>query len=187
MLTSQGCLYAPKYIAGSKNFEIHDPFENSLARVPSSARSRAVKKFRFPFFRQPQNEHESLGMSLLPVQSSSRNRSKTFINFQTPVDRFDQPLYNVIRSFGNLIPQRRHLTLGGYETPMLVQWEPEERIEFGVVNFDALVRVGAIEIEWVDCLNLHLEFDSRKRILRLFRYPSLCLIMGCREYSTLYK
>jgi hypothetical protein len=37
--------------------------------------------------------------------------------------------------------------------------------------------VAGVRIQWVDCLSLHLEFDSRSKTLKVFRFPSLCLIM----------
>jgi hypothetical protein len=41
--------------------------------------------------------------------------------------------------------------------------------------------VANIEVEWVDSLSLHLEFDKSTKILKLFRLPSLCLLMCCCE------
>ena len=55
-----------------------------------------------------------------------------------------------------------------------------EHIELSHVSFDMIQNFAKVRIEWVDCLSMHLEFDSRTRTLKVFRFPSFCRIM-CRK------
>jgi hypothetical protein len=34
-----------------------------------------------------------------------------------------------------------------------------------------------VEIEWVDMMNLHLEFNEALKTLKIFRFPSYCRIL----------
>jgi len=61
-----------------------------------------------------------------------------------------------------------------------------ESIELSYVSFDMIQKFAKIRIEWVDCLSMHMEFDSRTKTLKLFRCPSYCRIMyAMRGESTL--
>ncbi|KAH9205991.1 hypothetical protein DL95DRAFT_241707, partial [Leptodontidium sp. 2 PMI_412] len=51
--------------------------------------------------------------------------------------------------------------------------------------FYTLHNVMKIQIEWVDCLSLHLEFDNQSKVLKLFRFPSICLLMCYSENAYL--
>ncbi|PVH81339.1 hypothetical protein DL98DRAFT_416897 [Cadophora sp. DSE1049] len=45
------------------------------------------------------------------------------------------------------------------------------------ISFFTLSRMSKVEIEWVDCLSLHLELDLLLGKLKLFRFPSICVVM----------
>jgi hypothetical protein len=44
-------------------------------------------------------------------------------------------------------------------------------------SYETLRRVAKIRIQWVDSMTLHLEFDERTAVLKLFRFPSFCAMM----------
>ncbi|MCJ1400648.1 hypothetical protein MMC11_003856 [Xylographa trunciseda] len=102
--------------------------------------------------------------------------SKVFDNYSRNLDFDDQPLIRLLRQFGDLIPDfkgdsRTTPALGGGVSPFT------EYIELSHVSFDMIQNFAKVRIEWVDCLSMHLEFDSRTRTLKVFRFPSLCRIM----------
>jgi hypothetical protein len=50
------------------------------------------------------------------------------------------------------------------------------------LNVKTLSRLGGVEIEWVNSLNLHLEFCEKSFKLRVFAYSSLCRML-CDHYD----
>ncbi|KAF8865228.1 hypothetical protein BDZ45DRAFT_684279 [Acephala macrosclerotiorum] len=123
---------------------------------------------------------------------ASRRRIKTFAIYEQPLesnDHLDQPLYTLLGSFGKIIPQRnRQSSITGHSTPLLaLPARPDEHwIELSLLCFHTLEKVAFIKVEWVDSLSLHLEFDRSTKVLKLFRLPSLCLIMSsCDKLSPL--
>ncbi|KAI1121043.1 hypothetical protein F5Y10DRAFT_272464 [Nemania abortiva] len=45
------------------------------------------------------------------------------------------------------------------------------------IFFSNLVLVGKVEIQWVDSLIQHLDFDERTRTLKIFKYPAYCTLI----------
>jgi len=88
----------------------------------------------------------------------------------------DLPLYRLLERFGKLIPNapamRPERTSGPLPDMNTIDW-----IDVSLVCFHTLHKIADIKIEWVDVLALHLDFDSRKRTLSIFRYPSFCFLM----------
>ena len=80
-------------------------------------------------------------------------------------DNFDQPLFIYFRKFGHLIPE-----IGTFP-------KVPELITVSHVCFSMLDKVAEVKIEWVNSLSLHLEFDNVRRVLKIFRFPSYCLLM----------
>jgi hypothetical protein len=106
--------------------------------------------------------------------SSSGNRvdlkSRTFDTYSQTFEYFDHTLSLLLGRFGKLIPDpppRRNFPLP----------PPTEYIIAAFVCYQTLRKVCQIDIEWVDALGLHLEFDSSRRVLKLFRFPSFCKLM----------
>jgi hypothetical protein len=101
---------------------------------------------------------------------------RTFHSYkQHGFDTFDQPIIIFLRKFGHLIPETG---------PGLAQ--TSELINVSSVCFSVLAKVADVTIEWVNSLSLHLEFDNIQRVLKVFRFPSFCLLM-CREENLLSK
>lgn len=49
------------------------------------------------------------------------------------------------------------------------------------LNFQSLQTIGKIRLKWVNDLSSHLDFESRKRTLSLFRFPSFCAMTTAVE------
>jgi hypothetical protein len=99
------------------------------------------------------------------------HQDHTFIHY---VEAVDQPLYIILRKFGRLIPE-----IGAFP-------EQPELIAVSHVCFAMLDKVAEIQIEWVNSLSLHLEFDNVRRVLKIFRFPSFCMLMY-REQTSISK
>ncbi len=112
-----------------------------------------------------------------------RALKETFTKFSQTLENNDQPLTLLLGIFGKIIPRRqRHMT-SGHASPYLLgpQRQDEARIELSLLRYHILKKVANVEVEWVDSLSLHLEFDKSTKTLKLFRLPSLCLLMCCCE------
>jgi hypothetical protein len=96
------------------------------------------------------------------------------------LDNNDQPLYTMLGGFGNVIPRRQKEILSEQKRPGLVKPD-DEWIELSLLCFHTLIKFSNVKIEWVDGLCLHLEFDSYTKVFKLFRLPSICLLMCCCE------
>ena len=52
-----------------------------------------------------------------------------------------------------------------------------EQLVVSYLNFQTLYDIAEIRIVWVDCISLHLDFDEKKRKLKVFRFPSFCSLI----------
>lgn len=142
-------LYTPEAKPKKDLLQIFDPFEEDQTAVQQLARRR-----------------------------SPRHRSRTFHSYQQKaIDSNDQPFYTLLKKFGNIIPEREKDSSWMYEYPSARAGQREGWIDLSLVCFHTLHTVSSVKIEWVDCLSLHLEFESRTKTLKLFRFPSLCFLM----------
>jgi hypothetical protein len=117
-----------------------------------------------------------------------QRRKQAFTKFSQSLENSDQPLHSLLGTFGKIIPQRQKQGISGQISPLYfaLQRQDEERIELSLLRFYTLNKVANIEIEWVDSLSLHLDFDTCRKRLSVFRLPSLCLIMSyCEDESPL--
>jgi hypothetical protein len=94
-------------------------------------------------------------------------------------------LHHLLAHFGNFMPPqfspRREQR---YSETM------DDSIIVANINHHTLSTIAQIRIEWVDTINLHLEFDEKSLSLKLFRYPSFCAmnsLRGMSEYTFLSK
>jgi hypothetical protein len=105
-------------------------------------------------------------------------RSETFTSFQENIDdNKDQPLFQLLKRFGQIIPQCHRDVITPQGLSNSLSGILEEPIEVSFICFHAINVVAGIRIEWVDCLSQHLEFDSRSKTLKLCRFPALCVVM----------
>ena len=92
-------------------------------------------------------------------------------------------LHHLLAHFGNFIPPQFYpRRVQGYSETM------DDSIIVANINYHTLFTIAQIRIEWVNTINLHLEFDEKSLALRLFRYPSFCAmhsLRGTSEYTFL--
>lgn len=114
------------------------------------------------------------------LRRNRRYKSKTFVSCCENLENNVQPLYTLLGSFGKIIPERNREGLL-QDAASIMLGRQDGWIEVSLVCFHTLHNVATVKIEWVDCLSLHLEFDSRARTLKLFRYPSVCFLLRRNE------
>jgi hypothetical protein len=114
------------------------------------------------------------------VNGRQSARRKTFSSLEQDMeskDLIDVPIFLLLKMFGENIPPCRQ----DYPTPSelnnMTPGHHDHWIDISFVGFHAVHVVAGIRIQWVDCLSLHLEFDSLSKTLKVFRFPSICLIM----------
>lgn len=108
---------------------------------------------------------------------NSAQRPRPFSRLEENIENNDEPLFRLLNRFGDLIPQYWQDCSTPQEWSSIRSGRCDDSIDISFVCFHAVNVVAGIGIQWVDCLSLHLEFDSRTKTLKLFRFPSLCLIM----------
>jgi hypothetical protein len=103
----------------------------------------------------------------IPRQRVMLRSGHTFTSYrQRDFEFFDEPMFIFLRRFGHLIPETGAGPVGA-----------NELITVSYVCFSMLDKVADVKIEWVNSLSLHLEFDNVRRILKIFRFPSFCMLM----------
>jgi len=107
-------------------------------------------------------------------------RSRTFDTHGHILDEYvDEPFWLLLGRFGKPIPDPHFREQSDFAPP--TEW-----IGVPSVCYQTLRDVCRIEIEWVDALGMHLEFDSSRKLLKLFRFPSFCRLMYKRSQSGLH-
>ncbi|KAH6690765.1 hypothetical protein BKA61DRAFT_285930 [Leptodontidium sp. MPI-SDFR-AT-0119] len=114
-----------------------------------------------------------------------RHKSKTIRKTKQDLRHVDHPLPTLLNDFGSIIPKSKQSPISGHGSPFLNHPRQEDWICPQNVCFYNLHHLMKIQIEWVDCLSLHLEFDSQSKVLKLFRFPSICLLMCYSENTYL--
>jgi hypothetical protein len=94
----------------------------------------------------------------------------------------DIPLHSLFTQFGDLIPDLGAISA---REPWFNRDQTTESIMPQHVCWHTLHKVAELRIEWVNALCLHLELDSSKRTLKLFRYPSFARMMSCNRRGNL--
>lgn len=120
-----------------------------------------------------------------PNQRKSRRKSRIINSYDQTIDNKDLALGMLLRGFGKLIPVKGSTISQAGTEHLSERGDKKDWIEVSSICYNTLNRVCSIEIEWVDCLSLHLEFDSQTKTLKLFRFPSLCLLMRCHSDQNL--
>jgi hypothetical protein len=103
--------------------------------------------------------------------------TETYLTYSRDLhDSRTLPIHYLLREFGNILPQPQFasstLSTGTRRAPAT-----SKILMLSHLNYYTLSRVAKIRIEWVDCLSLHLEFDSSNGVLKIFRFPSFCRIV----------
>jgi hypothetical protein len=117
---------------------------------------------------------------------SSSQRLGTILSVEEDIENYDQPLFQLLKRFGGILPQCRRYSVTPQELSNALSERHDDQIEISLVCFHTMDVVAGIKIQWVDCLSLHLEFDRRSKTLKVFRFPSVCMIMyGNKGHSLL--
>lgn len=138
-------------------------------------------------FQISMRQTQSSRSSGTPERRRLVTRSKTYKSYKESLDYKDENVPILLRRFGIIVPPcQRPIFSGQYSPgPGFAPLRPDVSIDVSRLNYRNLCRVVDINIEWVDCLSLHLEFDRSGKVLKLFRFPSICLMMCCcQEKST---
>jgi hypothetical protein len=91
--------------------------------------------------------------------------SRIFTSYIQDQERTDQPLCLYFLRFGKIIP-----AIEEYQAnPPL--------ITVSHVCYSILDKIAGVEIEWVNALSQHLEFDNVQGSLKIFKFPSFCMLM----------
>lgn len=125
--------------------------------------------------RVPSNTHLCLRKIDRGFRRHRLVRKTVIRHFCVTIADGNRPLQQLLGRFGSLLPRpecvRRSDAAGGLESG-------SECLIASYISFHSLKQVLGIELEWVDVLNQHLEFDQSRGRLRVFRLPSMCRLMS---------
>jgi hypothetical protein len=114
------------------------------------------------------------------------NFSQNFSIMNQEVSIVEQPFHRLLHRFGTLVPCPDEPLDGGqsgwdHDPQRTRSWRRDPTFESTIlvphVCYHTLMKVIRIRIQWVDSLNLHLEFHHGTKTLKLFRYPAFCWLM----------
>jgi hypothetical protein len=100
----------------------------------------------------------------------------------TSSEATNQHLENCSRSSGSFI-----IHLGVLPTPYKKEPWPDDLLYLSLLNLHSLVHIGRLHIEWVPSISQHLQLvlHSHTKTLRLYKYPSLCVLaLAGGDYQT---
>lgn len=106
-----------------------------------------------------------------PRRHKRRNYHKTFKRLRQDLQYVDQSLSMLLQQFRPIIPDRKE--------PAANPFNPSDcktRLDVTNLWFHTLHRFARLNIIWVDCLSLHLEFDPYTKTLAIFSNPSSCFL-----------
>lgn len=92
-------------------------------------------------------------------------------------DLAERPLCEFLQDFGPLLPAKDDHVIVNTPDPVFAS----DSLYVSLLNAETLTQLGDIEIEWIDNISSHLEFDPERRRLLLFRLPSFCEIHHYEE------
>ena len=126
---------------------------------------------------------ETLRISRQSRTSGRGLKTELFHVFEQDFRHVQQPSTFLLCSFGDMIPKADQSSV--FTDPSISPITAEssnnsEALILSYLSFQTLGRVAGITIDWVDSLNLHLDFDEADKVLKLYRFPSFCRLM----YST---
>jgi hypothetical protein len=117
-----------------------------------------------------------LRRSALTHTTRGHHRSTIITSFSQPMSTAQEPFYQMLMQFGALLPEVRSSSSVG-QCNHASHSTNDSHFYPNYVSFDVLKNVAKLRIEWVNTLNLHLQLDERKRILRLYRFPAFCRLL----------
>lgn len=85
-----------------------------------------------------------------------------------PTLNSENPLCELLQDFGPLLPVRDDQVLGNVSDPVF----SADSLYVSLLNAATLRQLGGIQIEWIDNISSHLQFDAELRKLLIFHFPS---------------
>lgn len=118
---------------------------------------------------------------LSSLRGRGRHRKRVLSNFSQNIAKSEEQFHSLLGHFGELLPEAedmssKTLPLGGVT---------DNHLNIAYISFYGLKSVAKLNIEWVNTMNLHLQLDQRKRILRLYRFPAFCRLLWRDDESCL--
>ena len=112
------------------------------------------------------------------------NSGLVFDTHKVSVELSDRPLFAVLKGFGNLLPAPPlNITqVASENSKAAATWLAIDPAETNAYHLYTLLHV---QICWVDCLALHLDYNKSERKLSLFMYPSFC-IAALKSHGAIY-
>ena len=108
------------------------------------------------------------------------SKNDTWTSYSRDMSHVNQPIVTLLRQFGGVKGPIPWTVFNEVETTSSLKSSPDPLISSNLSYF-TLKRVAKIEIEWVSSVCLHLEFNMRRKMLKLFRFPSLCGLLCDKE------
>jgi len=104
------------------------------------------------------------------------NSGLVFDDWSVPISLTDRPLAILLKAFGNLLPARSSSSnnIASELSKQAFSWTSLSSSDVNAYLLHTLLRVN---IQWVDTLSLHLDYEKSTRSLSIFRHPSFCLAM----------
>ncbi|KAK4159040.1 hypothetical protein QBC43DRAFT_327936 [Cladorrhinum sp. PSN259] len=138
-------------------------------------------------------------LSFLYVPSARQEADELRIDLQitqpsirgsAPVDMVGRPLDELLRSFGELLPQpqRPRLKLTESRSSQVYQTQVPNsgsNLEVSHMNVATLKDMANMKIIWVDTISEHLQFDPTTPSVSLFKCPSFCKLQKHSNQSAL--
>ncbi|KAJ4253828.1 hypothetical protein NW762_010223 [Fusarium torreyae] len=90
------------------------------------------------------------------------------IEFNQPAEIAELPFCEMMQSFGPLLPVKDDTVMQSVADPVF----SADSLYVSLLNASTLTQVGEIQIQWINNISSHLQFDSESRTLKLFCLPS---------------
>ena len=123
---------------------------------------------------------------VLPEKAEARvSRHDTWISTSQDMSHLDQPIVTLLRQFGGVKGPIPRTVFNEVEVTSTLKSTLDPLISLNLSYF-TLTRIAQIKFEWVGSVCQHLEFDMRRKELKLFRFPSLCGLLCDKAVDTTF-
>ncbi|KAG4441575.1 hypothetical protein IFR05_002960 [Cadophora sp. M221] len=177
LLKSQSSLALAEIVDGLENEQQLKQQLDSERALHNQAVFAAVGWLTMLFEAVNKPEVDKLEITRTSTASSGRRNTLTTRKIRAHsqgFDHVDRSLDYLLSKFGELIPGPK---VSNPTELSDVAESASEAINVQTLCFHTLNSVVEVKIEWVTSHALHLEFDSGKKTLKLFQYPSFARIM----------
>ncbi|KAJ8132084.1 hypothetical protein O1611_g1543 [Lasiodiplodia mahajangana] len=116
--------------------------------------------------------------SLGPERRGADSRNVPWVSITA---EYKQSLGDILRSLGGGVPQPSFPSLSIESSDSERNTVSDVRLNVLNLNYYTLNRLADITIMWTDSVWEHLDFNANKKEIKLFRYPSFCVLMATRN------